>query len=338
MSSTAEHPDHAGASGAIDAVIVGCGLIGEKRAVALQRCGVTVRAVHDVDDARARALANRLATVAVPTLAEALALGPALVVVATDHASLATCAAAAAAAGCNVLVEKPGARTAAELQAVADAAAERGVVVRVGYNHRFHPSFLRMVELSAGQAFGPLLHVRARYGHGGRVGYEKEWRADRARSGGGELIDQAVHLVDLCRFVTGDDVALAFAELRTDFWAMDVEDNAYLALRPQRGGFAWLHASWTEWKNLFSFEVAWREAKLEVTGLGGSYGMERLAYYRMLPEMGPPDTTVWEFPRPDTSWEAEVRDVLAELRGEPSVGADIRDGLAVLRIVDEANA
>ena len=59
---------------------------------------------------------------------------------------------------------------------------------------------------------------------------------------------------------------------------------------------ALLHASCTEWKNLFSFEIYGRDGKIEINGLGGSYGVERLAYYRMLPEMGPPETTIWEYP------------------------------------------
>ena len=99
------------------------------------------------------------------------------------------------------------------------------------------------------------------------------------------------------------DVDLAFAELRTAFWDMPVEDNAFVALRPRSGGFAWLHASWTEWKNLFSFEVMLERAKIEVNGLGGSYGPERLTLYEMQPEMGPPPATTWEFPPTDLSWQ-----------------------------------
>ena len=74
----------------------------------------------------------------------------------------------------------------------------------------------------------------------------------------------------------------------TSFWNMPVEDNGFLSLRTARGQLAWLHASCTEWKNLFCFEVFGRDGKLQIDGLGGSYGVERLAFYRMLPQMGPP--------------------------------------------------
>jgi predicted dehydrogenase len=180
------------------------------------------------------------------------------------------------------------------------------------------------------------MNIRARSGHGGRLGYEEEWRGSRALAGGGELLDQGIHLIDLVRYLAGD-AELAFAELRTDYWRTDVEDNAFVALRCRSGPFAWLHASWTEWKNLFSFEVGMERAKLEISGLGGSYGVERLTLYEMLPELGPPDTTSWEWPRRDESWTREIDDVLKSLNGEAgAVGADINDATEALRLIETA--
>lgn len=325
--------------------VVGCGLIGRRRALGLPP-GARVAVVADVDRSRAEALAASLGyPVRVAGSAPQAFDRPGidLAMIATDHASLAPATLAALQAGCHVLVEKPGAACLADLLAVREAARAAGRTVRVGFNHRFHPALTKARELSRDAALGDLLFVRGRYGHGGRPGYEAEWRADRARSGGGELVDQGMHLIDLTRFLVGE-ADLAFAECRSDFWATEVEDNAYLALRPRAGGFAWLHASWTEWKNLFCLEVAFRQAKLEVNGLGGSYGPERLAYYRMGPEMGPPDTTIWEFPQADRSFERETADVLAGLArtgpgaapAGPAMGADLEDCIAAFRIVDEA--
>ena len=89
-----------------------------------------------------------------------------------------------------------------------------------------------------------------------------------------------------------------------------MEDNAFFLLRTACGRVAFLHASWTEWKNLFSFEYSGRCGKLEIAGLGGSYGTERLAHYQMLPGMGPPETTIYEYPAADDSWEAEMAGLL----------------------------
>jgi hypothetical protein len=84
-----------------------------------------------------------------------------------------------------------------------------------------------------------------------------------------------------------------------------VDDNCFPCVARASGAMAWLHASWTEWKNLFSFEIMGRDGKLQIDGLGGSYGVERLTFYRMTPAMGPPETTSWEYPFPDRSWHDE---------------------------------
>lgn len=323
----------------VSVAVIGCGGVGRKRVESLP-AGCRVVALADEEVARAEALAGLLPYPVRIGRSGSDALGGGdvqLAIVATVPAALGPVARDALAAGADVLVEKPGGCCLAEVLETEAAAQQGGQCVRVGFNHRFHPAILRARELITTRAWGDLISVRARYGHGGRLGYEQEWRADRAVSGGGELLDQGVHLIDLTRFLVGD-VDLAFAELRTDFWEMAVEDNAYLALRPRAGGFAWLHASWTEWKNLFSFEVAFRGAKLEVTGLGGSYGTERLALYEMLPEMGPPATSIWEWPQRDRSWEWETADLLTARAGGPNLGATLADCAAALSIVEQAYA
>jgi len=317
--------------------IIGCGLVGRKRAAALPT-GARLVSVFDQDRARASELiAGRVEDVDRATTVEQL-LGRDdldLVVIATPHRDLAGLSAAALDAGKHVLVEKPGAIDVAEARLVAQHAVSGQRLVRVGFNHRFHPSFREAKQIIDRNEYGRVLHIRGRYGHGGRLGYEREWRADPVLSGGGELIDQGIHLIDLTRYLTGD-VELAFSALRTEFWAMAVEDNAFIALRSLSGTVAWLHASWTEWKNLFSFELMLERAKLEVTGLGGSYGVETLNIYEMLPEMGPPRSRTQEWAHEDTSWGAELTDVLGEIGGQPRVGSNIDDAVAALSIVDAA--
>jgi predicted dehydrogenase len=321
------------------AAVVGCGLIGRKRAQTLEARGVRVRSVYDVSRDAAEALAANLPSAVVAASASDAFVEPGvdLAVIATSHVSLAPLASEAVRAGLHVLVEKPGGHHLSEVEALAEEARRLNRVVRVGFNHRFHPALRKAHEIVAGGALGPVLHVRGRYGHGGRLGYEREWRADPVQSGGGELLDQGVHLIDLTRFLVGP-VELAFCELRTEFWHMPVEDNAYLALRSSSGAFAWLHASWTEWRNLFSLEIAMRTGKVEIQGLGGSYGVERLTLHEMLPDMGPPVTSAWEWPRGDASWADEVDDVLAAIDGRAAVGASLDDCIDAFRVIDEAYA
>ena len=317
--------------------IVGCGLVGRKRAQALGASRLV--AVADVDPSRAEVLAADFPGCAVEAeWARAVARPDVdVVIVATIHDALAEIALAAVRAGKHVLVEKPGARRVAELAPVRDVARDAGLTVKVGFNHRQHPGIRQARAIVGEGTLGPVLYLRGRYGHGGRPGYEKEWRADPVRSGGGELLDQGVHLVDLARCFAGEFVETT-AHLGRYYWDMPVEDNAFLLLKTAAGQVAWLHASWTEWKNLFCLEVFCRGGKLQVDGLGGSYGVERLTVYRMLPEMGPPETTVFDHAGPDASWTLEFEELLAATRGEATSSAGIEDALAALAIVERAYA
>jgi len=116
---------------------------------------------------------------------------------------------------------------------------------------------------------------------------------------------------------------------------MPVEDNGFMLLRTSEDRVAFLHVSCTEWKNLFSFEIYGRQAKLHIEGLGGSYGPERVAYHRMLPQMGPPETTVWEYPSPDRSWELEFSEFSEDIRLDRAPVAGLSDALAALSVVTQ---
>ena len=178
------------------------------------------------------------------------------------------------------------------------------------------------------------MFLRGRYGHGGRKGYDREWRADPALSGGGELIDQGMHMIDLSRLFLGDFTEIqGFAH--TYFWDMPVDDNAFMLLKTSKKQIAFLHVSCTEWKNLFSLEVYGREAKIHIEGLGGSYGVERLSFYKMLPEMGPPDTTIWEYPHGDNSWVLEFAEFLEDIRLRRTPAADLKDARLALSVVEK---
>lgn len=314
--------------------IVGCGLIGHKRAAAL--AGARLVACADVSRDRAEALARTAPGAIASDDWRAAVEHPdvGVVIVATTNEALAPVAAHALAAGRHVLVEKPAARTVAEIDVLIAAAAAAGRLCRVGFNHRSHPALRKAREIVDSGALGPLMFVRGRYGHGGRPGYDREWRADPARAGGGELIDQGVHLIDLARWFLGDFPAVqGFAP--TYFWDMPVDDNAFMLLRTAHGETAFLHASCTEWKNLFSLEIYGRQGKLQVDGLGGSYGVERLTHYRMLPELGPPETTSWEYPRGDASWDREFAEFLEDIRRHRQPSAGLADARAALAIVEE---
>ena len=317
--------------------LIGCGLVGKKRLNLLPPGSVTVTCDLDLDRAKKLA-AQSPGCVATDSVTQAVtAPNVEAVMIATINASLAPLAIKAAENGKHVLIEKPGAISMKELEALEAAAAKTGALVRVGYNHRYHPACLKALEIFRSGALGPMMFVRGRYGQGGRVGYDKEWRADPKLAGGGELIDQGVHLIDLAGIFLGEFTHVE-GHAPTYFWNMPVDDNAFLSLRNAAGQTAWLHASCTEWKNLFSLEIYGRDAKLHWDGLGGSYGLEKLTFYKMLPQMGPPETTIWEFPRGDESWRIEMQEFFDDIRLKRTPVPGLQEAKAAMAVVEKIYA
>lgn len=314
--------------------IIGCGLIGHKRAKALGDARLVVCA-DTAQDRADRLAATAPGCKAVTDWHQAVTdPNVSIVMIATLHDALAEIAHGAVAAGKHVLIEKPAARNAAELAGLAEAATANSCLVRVGFNHRYHRALQKAYALVRSGELGPLMFLRARYGHGGRLGYDREWRSDPMKSGGGELIDQGPHLIDLARWFLGD-----FAEIdgfaATYYWDMPVDDNGFLLLKTAEGKVAFLHASCTEWKNTFSFEIYGRDGKIDINGLGGSYGTERLTFYKMLPQMGPPETTSWEYPMMDNSWDVEFSEFMEDIRLKRQPAASVRDAIEALHIIEK---
>jgi len=318
----------------MNVAIIGCGKIGQRRAKAL-RAEDTLKWACDTDTIKYHSL---LSAKDYTDQWEWAIEDPDVeaVVIATTPDIAPDIALLAKLKGKHVLIEKPAGHCAKSLQPLNGPS----VCVRVGFNHRYHRAIQKARELFDAGAIGDLMYIRGRYGHGGRIGYEKEWRADPKISGGGVLIDMGVHLIDLAQWFTGEEFYEDDSLTRTYFYDQQVEDNAFLHLDSVHGKFAQLHVSNTEWKNLFSFEIFGERGKLEINGLGGSYGVESCTLYAMSAEMGPPATTKWEYPMADDSWEREWLEFCEDIRLKRSPVPGIREAQAALRIVEavyEAN-
>lgn len=312
--------------------IVGAGFIGNKRARALGDAKLVL--VADIREDRAKKLAEKHHCDCTSKWKEVVGNDSVdIVIVSTTNDYLAPIAIEAIKNGKHTLIEKPGARNLKELSKVMDAAKKRGdVKVKVGFNHRFHPALLKAKEIFDSGEIGELMYIRARYGHGGRKDYDKEWRAKPEIAGGGEMLDQGMHLVDLSRWFAGDfDGTIGYC--KTMFWDMGVEDNCFALLKNKSGQIASLHTSWTEWKNLFSFEIFCKYGKLDINGLGGSYGEETLTYYKMKPEFGVPDKFVYTWPGKDVSWELELGDFIVAIRENREPVGTLHDAYAAMKIV-----
>jgi predicted dehydrogenase len=289
------------------------------------------------------------------------------VVVATPHKYLAPITAAALREGKYVFCEKPGARNTAEAEVVLRAAYggtrprnsesrlshQNNTQLTVGFTLRHYPAIVHARELVANGAIGELMYVRGRYGHGGRPDYNLEWRGDLEMAGGGELLDQGVHLIDLSRWFLGEFEQVS-GSVGTYFWGSghdrptrDLEDNAFLSLRTETGRIAWLHASWTQWKNMFSFEIYGRDGSIEVNGLAGHYGPQKLQITRRREQGGPPELQELDSEKKSTQddvwtheWAAFISSVVdhkeARKGKQSSLSASGLDAWEALKIVEAA--
>lgn len=314
--------------------IIGCGLIGKKRAASLGSGGRLI-ACSDLKLSRAVEVATQFGGRAYSGWREIIEMPEVdIVIISTLHDSLSQITLAAINAGKHVFVEKPAARNPIELEPVVKASEALNRKVRVGFNHRYHRALQKAKNIVDAGGLGDLMFIRARYGHGARLGYEKEWRANPELSGGGELIDQGPHLIDLSRWFLGD-----FSEVsgfaHTYYWDMPVDDNGFMLLKTASNKVAFLHVSCTEWKNLFSMEIYGSRGKLDISGLGGSYGLEKLTFYKMLPEMGPPETMAWEYPMADNSWEEELSEFYKDIRLDRKPDPCLDDAYQVLKIINK---
>ena len=253
--------------------------------------------------------------------------------------------------GCHVFCEKPPGRSIEDIvQIRAAEAAAPGLKLVFGFNHRHHPGITDAKAIVDGGTLGAVLTLRGLYGKSGGDGFERSWRNDPAVGGGGILLDQGIHMLDLFRFFCGDfDEVTGMAV--TSHWNIPVEDNAFVLLRNARGQVAQLHSSATAWKHTFRLEIGLERGYLTITGLlskTGSYGRETLLIGRRpqrgeASAVGNPREEMSYYDR-DPSWELEVNHFVECIREDRPVSQGTSlDALKVMEIVervyrDPANA
>jgi predicted dehydrogenase len=315
--------------------IVGAGLIGAKRAAAISRIpGNKVVACADADPKRAAALAEKYGATVCKHWQELLARKDIdVVVVAVPNAFTARIAIAALSAKKHVLCEKPFGINTRESRAILAAAQKNKRLVKAGFNHRFHPALAKAKQLFDQGAIGTLIFLRARYGHGGRKGMEKEWRSDRKIAGGGELLDQGAHVIDLMRWFGGEfDFAYGVTDIKV--WRSKVEDNAFAILK-NKNVTATFHVSTTNWGNIFSFEAFGDKGYLTVDGLGRWYGVETLKFGKRKIQFGDVKLRVKPFEKQaDESWSDEWKHFANAIRGKGKLTGDGVDGLRANEIIE----
>lgn len=319
----------------MNVAIIGCGLIGRKRALALD-CDDKLIACCDSNKDLSKKLASEFSCLPFSDYHDLLSqINCDSVIVAVVNKFMCDIVADALKLGNNVLAEKPLGRNFAEALKMNEArlTSTVKVVLKTGFNHRFYPAIWKAKQILDDGNIGKVFNIRARYGHGGRPGMEKEWRASKDLCGGGELLDQGVHVIDLIRWF-GGEITEVYGKVETKFWNMEVEDNACAILKTQNDVTATFNVSWTNWKNIFSFEIFGTNGYLKIEGLGGSYGPESLELGRRKKEGGRPDIELFEYSPEDVSWKSEWTEFKkAIVEGREPIGNGY-DGMKANEVID----
>jgi len=287
--------------------IIGCGLIGRKRALALENDDVLV-ACCDINSEIGEKFSNEFNCKYYSNYIDLISNSKCkIIIVSVINIFAKDIVLFALKNKCNVLVEKPMGINYEDSCLMFNQSTFYKKILRVGFNHRYHPAFLKAKSLFDSKSIGELMFIRGIYGHGGRPGMEKEWRSSKNLCGGGELLDQGVHLINLSIWFSGY-VSSVFGKISTKFWDIEVEDNAFMTLTTLNNVDIQLQASWTNWKNTFQFEIFGSKGYLKINGLGGSYGEETLEFGERKNEGGVPNIEFFKFDSEDNSWLNEWKD------------------------------
>lgn len=170
--------------------------------------------------------------------------------------------------GKHVIVEKPMASSLAECEQMVETARRCGKILTVGFNHRYFAAIKEVKSAIQSGAIGTLRYVKGYAGHTGLSEFKSAWMYDKDKMGGGTLMDNGIHTLDLICYLMDDRIDEVSGMISTETWQLDrTEDNAFVQLRGQSGIMGSLHSSWTEWKGYHFYVEAY-----------GDLGMAR-AYY-----------------------------------------------------------
>ena len=244
----------------------------------------------------------------------------------------------------HVFAEKPPGRTLKDVEDMRKAEENNpGTKLMFGFNHRYHPGVLRAKALVETGQFGDIISIRGLYGKSGGKNFGSSWRNDKEVSGGGILLDQGIHMLDLFHYFLGSfDSVKAF--LSNNYWEFDIEDNAVVILRTATGQLATLHSSATFWKHMFQLYITLEKGYLKVDGLlskTGSYGRETLVIGRRQFEdeaeaTGNPSEEIIYFDK-DLSWKMEVDNIVeCIMNNKPVTESSSQDAWEVMSTIDRA--
>lgn len=233
-----------------------------------------------------------------------------------------------------VFIEKPGARNATEMKKLIVLAKKRHLPLMVGFNYRFFEAIRKAKKVVEAKTLGKVLFIRLRHGHQGRSGYAKEWRMDKKIAGGGVLMDQGVHLIDLILWLMPGKIKKLSAVSQNLFWKSRVEEQTSVILKNNKGQIAFMSVGITEWRPIFSLEIIGEKGYARVEGLGRKYGGKEIFMLGVKDKDGNVREEVVECdPEPENALKALFNEFVASIETGKMSGPTEDDALRVLQIV-----
>jgi predicted dehydrogenase len=239
--------------------------------------------------------------------------------------------------GLHVFCEKPPGRDLRDMARVIECETRHPrQKLKYGFNHRYHDSVRDALRIVRSGELGPIVNMRGVYGKSRIISFDSDWRTQRAFAGGGILLDQGIHMVDMMRLFAGDfrDVH-SFVSNR--YWQHDVEDNAYALMRTADGVVALLHSSATQWRHRFHLEIAMWKGAITLSGIlsgSKSYGAETLTVaYAAADHSGDPREQTTRY-NEDNSWRDEISEFAETiLKDQPVIEGTAREALRTMHLV-----
>ena len=243
--------------------------------------------------------------------------------------------------GMHVFCEKPPARSFKELTSIKNLIQGKKIKLKYGFNHRYHASILKASEIMNSKRLGKIVAMRGIYGKSKIISFDQsDWRSKRSEAGGGILLDQGIHMLDLMLFFAKEKFKKVFSIVKNDFWNHDVEDNAYALMETSSGVVAQLHSSATQWRHKFNLEIILERGALVFGGLltgSKSYGDETLTVIESRPnsDKGLPKEKTYKFNR-DISWAEEIKEFINAIEHDKDIiHGTYEEALLTMKLIEQ---
>ena len=243
--------------------------------------------------------------------------------------------------GKHVFCEKPPARYARELLSIRSIIKGKPLKLKYGFNHRYHSSVIKASEIIRTKKLGKIVTLRGVYGKSKIISFDQsDWRSKRSEAGGGILLDQGIHMIDLMRFFVGEEFTKIFSIIKNSFWKHDVEDNAFALMETKSGVVAQIHSSATQWKHKFNLEIIFEKGALIFGGIltgSKSYGEETLTIIYSNPDVdkGIPEELTFKY-NEDVSWGLEIDEFLNSVKSNKKIlHGSIDDAILTMRLIEK---